>query len=237
MREEPGLANGSGRARGVIGARELPAAERVRAELERQIVAGRLAPGLRLDEAELAARFAVSRTPVREALRALAAQSLVELRAHAGAFIPDTSPRRLMEILEALTEVEATCSRLAAARAGAADLAAIRPLQAACLRAALRDDRNAYFAADRAFHDAIGEASHNACLADLAAGLRRQLDPWRRQVVWRTGIADQWACQHAPLFAAIEAGSPDDAAAAARHHLEAIRRDAFELLEALPAPA
>src|SRR5687767_1337139 len=83
-------------------------------QIEALILEGELAPGMRLDEQVLAQRFAVSRTPVREALRHLASTGLIELRPNRGAFVKTVTPDELEEMFVAMAELEATCARLAA---------------------------------------------------------------------------------------------------------------------------
>ena len=88
----------------------------VRLQLADEIVRGALAPGSALDETDIARRFNVSRTPVREALRQLAASGLVEARAHRGAVVAQPSIERLSGMFEAMAELEALCAGLAAER-------------------------------------------------------------------------------------------------------------------------
>src|SRR5881398_877524 len=91
-------------------------AEELRLQLADEIVRGALAPGAALDETDIARRFNVSRTPVREALRQLAASGLVDARAHRGALVARPSIERLHEMFEAMAELEALCAWLAAER-------------------------------------------------------------------------------------------------------------------------
>src|SRR5947208_10025447 len=91
-------------------------AEELRLQLADEIVRGTLAPGAPLDETDIARRFSVSRTPVREALRQLVASGLVESRAHRGAVVAQPSFERLTSMFEAMAELEAMCAGLAAER-------------------------------------------------------------------------------------------------------------------------
>src|SRR5258706_6657706 len=91
-------------------------AEELRLQLADEIVRGVLAPGSALDETDIARRFSVSRTPVREALRQLVASGLVEARAHRGAVVAQPSHDRLKEMFEAMAELEALCAGFAAER-------------------------------------------------------------------------------------------------------------------------
>src|SRR5436309_14427215 len=91
-------------------------AEELRLQLADEIVRGVLPPGSGLDETDIARRFSVSRTPVREALRQLVASGLVEARAHRGAVVAQPSLDRLTGMFEAMAELEAVCAGLAAER-------------------------------------------------------------------------------------------------------------------------
>src|SRR5664279_6485642 len=96
-------------------------AEELRLQLADEIVRGVLPPGSALDETDIARRFSVSRTPVREALRQLAASGLVDARAHRGSVVARPSIERLTGMFEAMAELEALCAGLAAARMPAAE--------------------------------------------------------------------------------------------------------------------
>ena len=91
-------------------------AESLRQQLEGAIAAGHLEPGSRLDEQEIAHRFGVSRTPVREAFRLMAANNLVELRGRQGATVRAIKGEALIEMFQVMAELEGLCARLAARR-------------------------------------------------------------------------------------------------------------------------
>ena len=99
--------------------------DQIRNALSDEIAAGRLAAGTALDEQDLADRFGASRTPVREALRQLAFDGLVELRPRRGMVVARMTPERIMDMFEATAEVEAMCVRLATYR--------MRPLERSAL--------------------------------------------------------------------------------------------------------
>jgi DNA-binding GntR family transcriptional regulator len=151
---------------------------KVRHAIEREIAMGIAAPGQRLDEATLADRFQVSRTPVREALQQLALSGMIELRPRRGAIVTDVSPDRLFQMFEAMAELEAVAAGLAARRMTDADLAKLRSANAACASAMPDPDR--YYAANEAFHQAIYTASGNAVLAEQCLALQKRLSPFRR---------------------------------------------------------
>ena len=90
--------------------------EKLAGQIADAILSGDFAPGFRLDEQLLAQRYGVSRTPVREALRQLAATGLIEIRPRRGAAVARTTPAQLEALFVAMGEMEATCARLAAMR-------------------------------------------------------------------------------------------------------------------------
>ena len=94
----------------------LTRSDRVRRRLADQIISGELKPGQQLDEKALAEAFNVSRTPVREALRQLAASELVDWRPHQSAVVATITIPKMVEMFEVMAEVEGFCGRLAARR-------------------------------------------------------------------------------------------------------------------------
>ena len=203
----------------------------LREALEEDIATGRLAPGDRLEEAALAARFGVSRTPIREALLQLSAAGLIETRPRRGAVVAEIGARRLIEMFDVMAELEALCARLAARRADAADLAALRADHEACAAATAEGD--AYFYRNEAFHERIRAAGRNAFLQEQAAALHRRLRPYRRlQLRARGRVAASYA-EHQAIVAAIAAGDGEAAAAAMRGHI-AVQGERFaDLLSSL----
>ncbi len=148
--------------------------------IEDEIVTRQLPPGTRLDEVELAQRFAVSRTPIREALIQLASAGLVELRPRRGAIVAQISPQRLMEMFDVMAELEALCGRLAARRATPEEQRHLLEAHHACETARNGQDTDGYFYLNERFHLALYSASHNAFLEEQARALQRRLRPYRR---------------------------------------------------------
>ena len=192
---------------------------RLREAIEDEIVTGRLAPGARLEETTLAAKFGVSRTPIREALLHLAAMGLVDIRPRRGAMVSAPDPRRLVEMFETMAELEAACARLAARRHTSEDEAAILTAHAACETAAASGDSEAYYFENAAFHAAIYRASHNGFLVDQSLGLHRRLAPYRRMQLRARNRVAQSLTEHAAVVAAILAGEGDLAAKILRDHI------------------
>jgi DNA-binding GntR family transcriptional regulator len=153
--------------------------ERLRAVIESDILSMKLRPGDRLDEAKLAERYGTSRTPVREALRNLSAQGLVEIRPHKGAFVAKFGLRDLIELLEVLAELEGACGRFAAKSCLPADLTEIFTALRLCEKHAAANDTERYKNSNEAFHDAIYRASHNGHLIMLTRGMRKRVALYR----------------------------------------------------------
>lgn len=188
-------------------------------QLEDDLATGRLAPGARLDEASLAARFGVSRTPVREMLRQLAAQGLVELRPYRGAIVSSPDPKSLMEMFEVMAELEAMCGRLAARRLTDEGEKELTTTLKACAQAAKSEDPDAYYYENERFHRAIYKLSGNAFLADQALMLHKRLAPFRRLQLRVRNRLHVSQCEHEGIVAAIVSGNPDLAADALRAHV------------------
>lgn len=153
--------------------------KRIEAELMAEIAAGELDPGMRLDEAGLAARFNASRTPVREALTRLTAQGILVEGERRGVFVAQYSREELAQIFEAMHEIEAACARIASQRLTFLTRTDIEVAQANCISAAKTGDRAAYLRANEAFHMAIYAATGNPYMAEIASEFRRRTGPFR----------------------------------------------------------
>lgn len=189
--------------------------------LAEQITAGRIAPGSALEEERLAAAHGISRTPVREALRLLAATGLVEHRPHRVAVVARPEPGRLAEMFQAMAELEAICATLCAGAMSRADKARLAARHAAMAALVEADALDGYRDANVAFHEALYAGAGNGYLAELAGATRRRLAPFRAA---QLGGGDRLAASHAEhgaIVGAILAGDGAAAAAAVRAHLAA----------------
>lgn len=192
----------------------------LRDALEDDILTGMFSPGERLDEVRLAARFGVSRTPIRQALFDLAASGIVEHRPNRGNFVAEIGPGKLVEMFTVMAEMEAICARHAARRATAEDIARIEDAHEACGRAALSADRNAYYYENERFHEMICKATHNAFLTEQTDALRRRLRPYRRvQLRARDRVSASYE-EHGRIFDALKAGDSATASEEMRLHVE-----------------
>lgn len=188
----------------------------LRERIEEEIATGRLMPGSRLDEIELAARFGVSRTPVREALIQLTSAGILEMRPRRGAVVPEVAPQRLVEMFEVMAGLEAMCGRLAARRMSDGEHQDLLRAHESCEAAVERQDVDTYYHQNEAFHHVIYRGSHNAFLAEQASVLHKRLRPYRRlQLRVRDRMPTSFA-EHQAIVDAVLAG--DGAAAEAALH-------------------
>jgi DNA-binding GntR family transcriptional regulator len=155
-------------------------AERLTAIIEEEILSLRLKPGDKLDETRLAQRYGTSRTPVREALRQLSANGLIELRRHRGAVVARLGIRELVDVLEVMAELEGACGRLAAKACIKSDQEAIEAALTHCRNCAAANDVQAYKVANEDFHETIYRASRNSCLVSLTLSTRKRVASYRR---------------------------------------------------------
>ena len=118
--------------------------EELRETIEEMIAVGTLAPGQHLDETELATKFKVSRTPIRETLIQLASMGLVVIRPRRGAVVAELGPQQLVEMFEVMSELEATCARLAARRMTPLEQQALLGAHQACKGASAARDPDDY---------------------------------------------------------------------------------------------
>lgn len=187
--------------------------------IEHDIVTGVFASGDRLDEARLAQRYAVSRTPIREALRQLASAGLVEIRPHRGAFVVELSATELVEMFEVMAELEGMCGRLAARRLTPDREAGLLRHHEDCLRAEQDGDTDAYYYTNEAFHQEIYGASRNGFLQRQALTLHKRLKPYRRLQLRTPGRVHNSRQEHQEIVDAICAGDGETAERALKAHI------------------
>jgi len=189
--------------------------------LRQAIVSGEMEPGASLVESAVAARYGISRTPVREALRRLEQDGLVE-RGDRGMRVRTRSPEEILEIYEVRIVLEASAARAAAERGSRLDLMRIRHAREE-MEAADSGDAAAMAATNRAFHRAIWAASHNGTLVDLLSRLDSHLVRYPATTLTSEGRWPTVLREHAEMLRAIEAGDADKAAHVAGEHMTEAR--------------
>lgn len=200
-------------------------------ELENMILEAKFDDGDRLDETQLAERFSVSRTPVREALQRLAQSGLVEQIPRRGVFVRQPGAIELLEMFEVMGELEAACARLAAVRITDEALEALTQTNERCAEAVAAQDAERYYSENERFHRIIYKQSGNSFLEGEAMRLQRRLKPFRRLQLRLRGRLRQSMSEHEGIVAALTGGEADAAAALMREHV-AVQGEKFHHLVA-----
>jgi DNA-binding GntR family transcriptional regulator len=187
-----------------------------------EIVCGRLSPGMPLEEVEIARRYGVSRTPVREAIRELAATGLVEARAHRSAIVARPSSERLRGMFDVLGELEALCAGLAARHMTDKERQHLQELHAALGELVQSGDAKLYHHMNEQFHYLIYGGSHNDYLAELTLATRTRLSPFSHMQFRALGRLNLSHAEHDRVVTAILRGDQAAAAAAMRTHITTV---------------
>ena len=193
--------------------------DRIRNALTDAIASGSLAAGTALDEQDIADRFGASRTPVREALRQLAFNGLVEVRPRKGAVVTRMTPERIAEMFETTAEVEAMCARLATYRMTPLERSQLMALHESSAGLVAAGDYDAYDAFNLAFHEGLYRATHNGFLAEQALGIRMRLSAFRRTQLRHGPRIHRSHAEHGEILAAMAEGDGEAAARRMRAHM------------------
>jgi DNA-binding GntR family transcriptional regulator len=203
-------------------------AEELRLQLADEIVRGVLAPGAALDETDLAQRFKVSRTPVREALRQLAASGLIDARAHRGAVVAWPSIERLSGMFEAMAELEALCAGLAAERMPPAERRQLEAVHEDLRVLSHAGNPERFHEVNERFHNAIYAGAQNDYIAEITLATRVRVQPFRRAQFRNLGRLAKSHAEHDRVVIAIMRGDRTGAASAMRTHIDLVREE-YEL--------
>lgn len=209
----------------------LTLADQIRETLAEQIVSGELAPGTRLDEVEMAKRVGLSRTPVREAFKALTAMGLLEHRPRKGVVVAVPDRQRIEEMFEVMAEVEATCARFAALRMTAKDRRDLEALHQQSLRLVRQGDMSGYSAINMEFHALIYRGSKNSFLEETAQAVRRRVMPYRQSQFRVIGRLTSSHAEHDDVVKAILRGDADGAETAMRQHVSKVTVASVDFVE------
>jgi DNA-binding GntR family transcriptional regulator len=187
------------------------------------IMSGELPPGAVLNQAVLAREIGISTTPLREALRRLAQQGLVELDAHRDARVTQLHAEEARDLLEVRLSLDPLAAALAAERRAQPDLAELRAALEG-LESLPADPSVAQLAAHRRFHSAVYRASHNALLVEMLDGLWDTTDRYRRHGLQEERDDEDRAAtarEHALIVQAVIDGDGATAAEVMRAHIRA----------------
>jgi len=199
--------------------------------LRQEIISAKWLPGQRLPEGLLCERFGVSRTPLRDALKALAAEGLIELAHNSGAIVTKPTADDIEGKLALIELLECYAAREACAKATEAERRQISRLHHEMGEALARRDMNRNFRLNNEVHAAIVKASHNGTLVDLHANLWRHIERLRFLALVHEDLSvDSWA-EHDKFVRAILAGNAAAANASLRAHLKRVARKINEELK------
>lgn len=206
-------------------------AEQVCGIVRERILTNACAPGESLREEALAAEFSVSRVPVREALRQLAAEGLVDLVPRHGAIVSSLSLKQFLDAYRVREALEVLAVRLATPLLGDEGVARLRGLEAAMESCAERGDQEGFFAANTAFHHLLVERSANDDLIGMHAPLTARMRRYQSPSLDLRGGMERSLEEHRTIIDAISRGDADGAAALLGEHIRVPQRT----LEAMAA--
>ncbi len=180
------------------------------AELLRQRIFKReLEPGSWIDEVKLAEEYGISRTPLREALKVLAAEGLVTMKVRRGAYVTEVSEQDLTEVYALLSLLESDAAGVVAAKASPAELAELQSIHRE-LESAV-GDRDRFFAINEQFHMRLLEIAGNRWRNQMVADLRKVMKLNRHHSLFKSGRIEESLAEHGQVMDAL---ARRDAAAA-----------------------
>ncbi len=187
--------------------------------LRDMIVEGKLLAGEWINETELCQQLNISRTPLREALKILAAEGLVELIPRRGAHVAQLSKQEIVDLFEALSGIEGMAAELAAIRMSSADLKRLRGLQARIEREHAASNRLEYFHENHILHEVIVGLSGNSALVDIHARLIARVRRARYEATLSEARWSEAVQEHAQILAAFESRDAGLAGRLMRQHV------------------
>lgn len=174
------------------------------AELLRQRIFRReLEPGSWIDELKIAEEYGISRTPLREALKVLAAEGLVTMKVRRGAYVTEVSEKDLADVYHLLSLLESDAAGVVAERASEAQRAELGALHKQ-LEQAL-PDRDRFFAINEAFHLRVLEMADNRWRLQMVTDLRKVMKLNRHNSLFKTGRVEESLAEHRAIMAALSA--------------------------------
>ena len=187
--------------------------------LRNAIVEAVLTPGTKLNERELCETLGISRTPLREALKVLAAEGLIDIAPNRGASVSKMSETEIWETFELMSGLEAMSGELACERITAVEIAEIKALHYAMLACKAQNDLPGYYSRNQEIHNKINEAARNSVLHQTYLSLNRRLQALRFKSNFRPEKWDSAAHDHDEMVKALEARDGKRLAEVLRRHL------------------
>ena len=191
------------------------------AELIRQRIYSReLEPGSWIDELQIAKAYGISRTPLREALKVLAAEGLVTMKVRRGAYVTEVSEKDLRDVYHLLSLLESDAAAVVAQSASPADLKKLQSLHAELEAAGKpgKEKHDKFFEVNEAFHMCLLELAQNKWRDQMVADLRKVMKLNRHNSLFKTGRITESLAEHQAIMAALNAKDPVATAARVREH-------------------
>ena len=191
------------------------------AELIRQRIFSReLEPGSWIDELQIAKAYGISRTPLREALKVLAAEGLVTMKVRRGAYVTEVSEKDLRDVYHLLSLLESDAAAVVAQNASPADLKKLQSLHAELEAAGKpgKEKHDKFFELNEAFHMCLLELAQNKWRDQMVADLRKVMKLNRHNSLFKTGRISESLKEHQAIMAALNAKDALATAARMREH-------------------
>jgi len=196
-----------------------PLYEEVADQLRNRIFAHDLAPGAWIDEQSLAKEFGISRTPMREAIKVLAAEGLITMKLRRGAYVTEVNRSDLEQIFTVLSLLEGEAAKEAATKAKESDLNALDDLHLRLEKAAADRNLDLFFEVNVRFHERIIAIAANPWMTSVIDDLRKVLKLQRKDSLSRSGRLQQSLSEHREILKALLKRDPVAAEQAMRTHL------------------
>lgn len=197
-----------------------PLREMVFESLREAIIQGRLKPGERLMEIQLADEMGVSRTPIREAIRKLELEGFVVMVPRKGAFVAGISVKDIVDVFEIRASLEALAAGLAAERITPDELEELERSLVVISEVSSKEDINAIVETDTNFHELIYKASRNERLSQMIVHLKEQIQRFRTTSLSQPGRSKNALEEHRKIVEAISDRNAELAQSLAREHIE-----------------
>ncbi len=194
--------------------------EDVAERLRTSIFSHEMPPGSWVDEQSLAQEYGISRTPMREAIKVLAAEGLITMKMRRGAYVTEVSKADLDQIFTVIALLEGQACREVTAKASDKDLQELDSLHSKLEKAAADRDIDGFFSFNQDFHDKIQEIAGNQWMSNVIHDLRKVLKLQRRDSLTKRGRLEQSLSEHRKILAALLDRNADLAETLMKNHLK-----------------
>jgi DNA-binding GntR family transcriptional regulator len=198
--------------------------------IKEAILTGRLKPGERLMEVQLAEEMGVSRTPVREAIRKLELEGLVVMVPRKGAYVSGLTLKDVAEVFEIRSSLEGLAATLAAERITEDEIKSLDKILSDITQASEKGDTETVIKKDMEFHQVLFSASRNQRLAQIINNLKEQIDRFRIQSFSNPVRVKSVLSEHKGIIDAIKQGDAENAEKLAKAHIYEVEYNVMNML-------